>query len=48
MYIKFCNFGPYADAKVPGKPKEEPTTGEGWELIITHKPVLALVVVVVV
>ncbi|MCJ8728878.1 hypothetical protein PDJAM_G00008920 [Pangasius djambal] len=25
MYIKFCNFGPYADVKVPGDSKEEPT-----------------------
>ncbi|XP_046703287.1 C-type lectin domain family 4 member E-like isoform X2 [Silurus meridionalis] len=26
MYIKFCNFGPYADVKVSGEPKEEPRT----------------------
>ncbi|XP_060777606.1 natural killer cells antigen CD94-like [Neoarius graeffei] len=44
MYIKFCNFGPYADMKASGKSKEEPSA-DVYTRVRVYKRISALFII---
>ncbi|XP_053350003.1 CD209 antigen-like protein C [Clarias gariepinus] len=44
MYIKFCNFGPYADVKASGQAKEEPIS-DAYGKVRVYKRISALFMV---
>ncbi|XP_017325819.1 natural killer cells antigen CD94 [Ictalurus punctatus] len=44
MYIKFCNFGPYADVKVSGKAKDESNT-DVYQKVRLYKRISAVFII---
>ncbi|XP_053481697.1 natural killer cells antigen CD94 isoform X4 [Ictalurus furcatus] len=44
MYIKFCNFGPYADVKVSGKVKDESNT-DVYQKVRLYKRISAVFII---